>query len=379
MTSLKILAALAGVAVISIDLLDLVRALIVPRPHVGGIVAWSSRGLRRLYGALAARRRTFGGRDAMLSAGEPLILLWRLLVWLALGLAGFGLIIWSVGRVGFEQSFVESGSSIFTLGIASEPGAVPSLVAFLAAGFGLVVVALQIAYLPALYDAFNRRETLVTLLESRAGTPAWGPELLARHALVGIEGNLPRLYADWERWSADVAESHTTYPALLWLRSPHPTNSWVVSLVAVLDSAAMLLALNPATAPPEARLAVRMGFTCLRDIARVIRIPFDADPMPDSPIGLPFGDFAAAVDRLGSAGMTTERTAAEAWPDFVGWRVNYEAIAYALAARIDAPPGPWTGPRPHEREGLNPLRPIDRRPDQPEGTPATRREPGPTG
>jgi len=144
-----------------------------------------------------------------------------------------------------------------------------------AAATGLVIVALQIAYLPALYDTFNRRETLVTLLESRAGTPAWGPELLARHQLVNIQGNLPALYADWERWSGRRCRDphHLS-------RSPIPAFPASPEL---LDRGADRRARRrcpaprrqPRRGPAEARLCMRMGFTCLRDIARVAGIPFD--------------------------------------------------------------------------------------------------------
>src|ERR1019366_4021460 len=97
----------------------------------------------------------------------------------------------------------------------------------------------------------------VTLLESRAGAPAWGPEILIRHHLVGLVPNLPDLFADWERWGADVAESHTSYPSLMYLRSPRAQNSWVVSLVAVMDSAAIALAVDPEGTPIQARMCVR--------------------------------------------------------------------------------------------------------------------------
>ena len=112
-----------------------------------------------------------------------------------------------------------------------------------------MIVALQIAYLPALYSSYSTRESLVALLESRAGQPAWGPELLARHQLVGITDTLPQLYQEWEVWSADVAESHTTYPILLLFRSPEAWLSWLTGLLAVLDAAAMHLALDPDSAP----------------------------------------------------------------------------------------------------------------------------------
>ena len=126
----------------------------------------------------------------------------------------------------------------------------PAAIVFLASATGLVIVTLQIAYLPTLYSAFNRRETEVALLNARAGVPSWGPELLARtHYALGSGmstlGTMPDLYAQWERWSADIAESHTTYLPLVRFRSPGPLSSWVTALLAVLDSAALFLALSP--------------------------------------------------------------------------------------------------------------------------------------
>jgi hypothetical protein len=369
--ALRVLAVVAGTGIVLYDLWDLVRALIVPRPYTGGLVAIITRTLRRAIHRISWRRRSFEARDRALAAAEPILMLIRLGLWIAIGYAGFAFVLWGVGHRSLTLAFVDSGSSLTTLGFATEPGSLSAVVSFLAAAFGLVVVALQIAYLPALYDAFNRREVLVTMLESRAGTPAWGPELLARHYLVGIQDNLGSLYAEWERWSADVAESHTTYPILLQLRSPHATNSWVVGLVAVLDSAALSLALRPSATPAEARLCVRMGFTCLRDIARVIRIPFDPDPLPDAPLSLTYDDFLGAVRRLERAGVPIERSPEEAWVEFRGWRVNYESIAYALADLVHAPSAPWTGPRTGVDEVVvSPERPAHRRPDQPQGDPA---------
>ena len=371
MTGWRVLAVVAGTAIVAYDTWDLVRALVVPRPATSGLVAACTRTLRRGLHRLAVRRHSFEARDRALATIEPSLILVRLLLWMVIGYAGFALVLYGVGHRTLAHAFVDSGSSITTLGFATEPGSVSAVITFLAAGFGLVVVALQIAFLPALYDAFNRREVLVTMLESRAGTPAWGPELVARHHLVGIQENLAALYADWERWAADVAESHTSYPILMYLRSPRATNSWVTGLLAVLDSAALALAVNPTTTPVEARLCLRMGFTCLRDIARVIRIPFDPDPLPDAPIELTYEEFAAAIDRLARAGVPMDRGPAEAWPDFRGWRVNYESIAYAVADLVYAPNAPWSGRRTGVDEAvLAPARPTHRAPDKPEGDPA---------
>jgi hypothetical protein len=159
-------------------------------------------------------------------------------------------------------------------------------------------------------------------------------------------------------------ESHTTYTVLIWFRSPHPLRSWVVGLLAVLDSAAMYLALCPQRAPTDARLVLRMGFTCLRSIADTLLIPYDGDPFPDDPIELTYEEFVGAVHRLEEVGFPLERSPEEAWPHFQGWRVNYESIAYALADGTVAPPGPWSGGRNHlPGVAIVPQRPVNRRPE----------------
>jgi hypothetical protein len=280
-------------------------------------------------------------------------------------LLGYALILWAVLDRTFGQSVRESGSSLFTLGFAGQEHLIGTAVDFMAAFTGLIVITLQIAYLPVLYQAFNKRETLVTMLQSRAGAPAWGAEILARAQLVDLVDELKTLYADWERWTAEVMESHTTYTVLIWFRSPHPLRSWVLALLAVLDAAALHAALAPSTVPSEARLALRMGFTCLRNIADTLGIAYDPDPYPDDPLDLTFDQFAGGVRRLEEAGFPMERTAEEAWPHFSGWRINYESIAYTLADSTVAPPGPWSGPRNH-LPGMTivPQRPPNRSPDE---------------
>jgi hypothetical protein len=253
---------------------------------------------------------------------------------------------------------------MFTVGAVHIGGPADTGIDIAIGAIWVVIVALQIAYLPALYGAFSRREGLVSLLESRAGTPAWGPELLARHQLVGITDTLPDLYATWEEWAADVAESHTTYPILLLFRSPEPWFSWLLGLLAVLDGAAMHLALAPSTASSKARLCLRMGFTLLQRIAVTLGWTVDPDPSPEGPIQLTYEEFASAVEMLERVGFEAERTAEEAWPDFRGWRVNYETIAYRLADRLTAPPTPWSGPRRHLHSGpVEPRRPPQRNPE----------------
>src|SRR5262249_6651976 len=194
-------------------------------------------------------------------------------------LLAYGLMLWPATG-GLGAALRESGSSLFTLGFASTHGGGPTAVDIVAGATGLIVVALLIAYLPTLYGAFNRRETEVTLLGVRAGLPAWGPELLARSRYTITTSELPSFYRVWERWAADVAESHSSYPILIRFRSPHPLASWLISLLAVMDSAALYSAVAPDDLPIEGRLCLAMGFRCLRQLASTIGIPYDEDPRP---------------------------------------------------------------------------------------------------
>ena len=117
-------------------------------------------------------------RDRLLAAQAPAILLAQLAAWLGISFVGYWLLLWPFVHGGITLAFTSAGSSLFTLGFAEPPGAAPGVIVFAAAATGLAIVTLQIAYLPTLYAAFNRRETEVALLNASAGVPSWGPELL---------------------------------------------------------------------------------------------------------------------------------------------------------------------------------------------------------
>lgn len=351
-----------GLALVLATWSSVIRTLIVPRGIASRMTAFVTAVVRWAFDAVAGRFSSYERKDAILVGAGPMTLVALLAAWVLLFLLGFALTFMAVNDEGFGAGFREAGSSLFTLGYDATPKTAPTLLAFAAAGTGLVVVALQIAYLPTLYGAFNRREALVTTLQSRAGSPAWGPEVLARHHIVGTLDNLPAFYAEWERWCADLAESHSNYPVLISFRSPHPLRSWVVGLLAVLDSAAMHLALNPSSRQSEARLCLRMGFTSLRDVCAAIGVSFDPDPLPDDPLALTYEEFLGGIERLERVGYPMERTPEEAWPHFRGWRVNYEALIYDLARKVEAVPAIWSGPRRHGGEPIMPVRPPNRQP-----------------
>jgi hypothetical protein len=123
------------------------------------------------------------------------------------------------------------------------------------------------------------------------------------------------------------------------------------------------MALAPSTVPAvQARLCLRMGFTALRSIAETLGMEVDHDPDPDGVLQLSYDDYLAGVARIESTTFRMDRTPEQAWPDFRGWRVNYEAVAYALMDRLDAVPAPWTGPRANGYGPVDVVRPTNRIP-----------------
>src|SRR5438270_8814216 len=277
---------------------DVVRRLVIPRARASALSRAVDAVVDGLFQSVVRRLPDYQDKDRVL-AGEPAVfLLMRLGVLLLAFEIGYALLLWP-WTDGFATALREAGSSLFTLGFVASPGGVPTVINVLAAATGLVVIALQIAYLPALYAAFNRRETDVTLLSARAGLPPWGPELLlrTRYGVRTRTDDLPQFYAQWERWAADVAESHANYPVLVRFRSPQPLSSWLVGLLAVLDSAAMYPALCPSLERYETRACLRLGFSALRQIGVALGLAVDFDPDPDRPITLTYDEFRQGVAR----------------------------------------------------------------------------------
>src|ERR1700722_1677221 len=361
---IEVVAAVIGAFIVLATGWSVLGTLVVPRrvrSRIPRMVFIVNRGVFHFF---ADKTSSYDHRDRILSVQAPVQLIAQVIAWLALYPLGFGLFLWPlVNGEGLGSAMEQAGSALCTLGYLVPHTTGVAAIDPIIALAGLGTVALQIGYLPTLYAAFNRREALITMLDSRAGVPSWGPELLARthYGLgsgVSAVGQLPELFEAWEQWSADVSESHTTYVPLIWFRSPRPLSSLVTAQLAVLDAAALYLALLPSgSGLIQARLCLRGGFTCLANIARAvgIAIPLDADPREG--ISLSYDDFVEAIERLRRVDFPVERPIEDAWKDFLGWRVNYEAAAYALALTTDAPPALWSGPRRHEVEQIAPLRP----------------------
>jgi hypothetical protein len=364
----RVLAAVIGGLLVLTSVSSVTGTLIVSRPFSSRLTRWVDLVVDKAYKLPLSWAADFRRRDRLLATQAAAVLLAQLATWLVVAYVGFALLLWPFATRGVVSAFIDAGSSLFTLGFAVPSGAVPAVIVFLAAAVGLIILTLQIAYLPTLYAAFNRRETDVALLNARAGVPSWGPELLARtHYALGSGTStldtLPDLYAQWERWAADVAESHTTYLPLVRFRSPQALSSWVTGLLAVLDSAALFLALSPKAAPEvSARLCLRSGFLCLNRIARAMGFDIPEEAEPDTGLSLTYGEFLEAVARMREVDFPIEREPAHAWTDFIGWRVNYERAAYAVAAAVYAVPAKWSGPRRHPTPEIAPIRPPLGRP-----------------
>lgn len=349
----------AGLVLVLATNASVLETTVVPRGSRSRLTALALRVVTLPVRAAASQVNDYEVRDRLRAYASGAYVVIILLVWLALFLVGFALMLLPWSNT-LAEAFRTAGSSMLTLGFAVPHGGFPIAIVYVAAITGLVLVALQIAYLPVLYAAFNRRETLITMLEGLAGTPGWGPEILRRSAAVDNVDGLASMYERWMEWAADVAESHSAYELLMYFRSPTARRSWVISLLSILDAAAMHLALCPVTAPAAARNLMRVGYLAFRQLSATSGHPVPEDPSPDGDIELSREDFITASELVRSMGMEFEREPEDAWVHFKGWRVNYEEAAYALAATLDVVPALWSGPRPRPGPPLPPVTPVDR-------------------
>lgn len=364
----RIIAAVFGGLLVIAAASSVIGTIIVPRPTGSWLIRSVDKAVVTAYRLATKSVRSHRTRDRVLASQAAVILLVQLIAWLTFFFVGFALLLWPFIHTGITQAFAVAGPGLWFIGDSTASGLGERTVQYCAGFTGLAVLTLQIAYLPTLYAAFNRRETDIALLSARAGVPSWGPELLARtHYALGSGSStintLPDLYGQWERFGADIAESHTTYLPLVRFRSPRPLASWITALLAVLDSAALFLALSPKIAPEvPARLCLRSGFVCLTQIARAMGLKVPETPDPDQGISLTYEAFIDAVARMRKVDFPIERDPEHAWPEFVGWRVNYEQAAYAIAQEIDAVPALWSGPRHWPFTPISPIRPPAGRP-----------------
>ncbi len=341
-----ILLFLAGVVLVLMTLYSAISTFVLPRSSRSLVTRVVFTVLRRLFDPLLRAAKTFERRDAIMAYYAPVGLLLLLPAWYALIGLGYGAMYAALGAGTFIESLRLSGSSLFTLGFTAPQGPWSTALALSEAMLGLILVALLIAYLPAMYAAFTRRERDVNLLEVRAGTPPTAVEMLSRfHRIHGLD-QLGGTWRTWESWFADIEESHTTLAALVYFRSPRPELSWITAAGAVLDTAALTLAAVDVPYEPLAALCIRAGFLALRRIANFFEIPNPQDPhFPDYPISINQAEFDETLQQLAAAGLPLKADREVAWRDFAGWRVNYDRSLTALSNLVMAPYAPWSSDR----------------------------------
>jgi Ion channel len=349
------LAFVAGVACLCIVLLDAFQTIILPRRAIGRFR------LTRLFYLstwkpwlfFARRLQHSGKRETVFSYFGPLSLILLLAVWAAAMVVGFGLIYYAIGspfkdaiwQPGLRMDLYVSGTNIFTLGLGdvTPHSTAARILTILEAGMGLGFLAVVMGYFPVLYSAFSRREVSISLLDARAGSPPTAAELLRRHSYQGAEQSLTVLLIEWERWSAELLESHISYPQLCYFRSQHTNQSWLSALTAILDASSLLISGVRGLEARQAQLTFAMARHALVDLAQI----FSLKPINDAPNRLPPERYQVLFDMLcqNGVGMCHDNLSSQRLREM---RALYEGYAEALSRYLFMPLPPWIAEHPHK-------------------------------
>ncbi len=337
---------LIGLTIVARTLFSAVQTFVLPRGVNDRLTRYVFLTTRALFSFPLKKTASYEQRDRIMAYFAPLGLLSLPPVWLMLVAFGYALMYWSIGVVeSFDVALRVSGSSLFTLGYKALDDLPDTFLMFSEAAIGLILVALLISYLPTMYGAFQRRESAVTMLEVRAGSPPSAIEMILRYNRIhGLE-RLNAVWPQWEAWFADIEESHTSLVALVFFRSPQSDHSWVTAAGTILDAAALTRSTLDMPTDAQADLCIRAGFIALRRIADYFRIDYNQSPQPGDPISISRDEFDLACDQLAAANVPLKPDRDQAWRDFAGWRVNYDTVLLALAAITMAPYAPWSSDR----------------------------------
>jgi hypothetical protein len=256
---LRIVAVIAAVLIIFGVLWDAFESVVLPRRvsrHFRLARAYY-RTTWHAWRALARQSHDIERRENLMGIYGPLALLLLLALWVALLIVGYALLLWGFdsplaysalgnGGISFGTDLYFSGTTFLTLGLGDVfPNAISArMIAVIEVGTGFAVLALVIGYLPILYQAFSRREQRISLLDAHAGSPPTAGALLLRHPRErdGRQRRLTALLAEWEGWSAELLETHLSYPILAYYRSQHEDQSWAAALAVIMDVCALVLA-----------------------------------------------------------------------------------------------------------------------------------------
>lgn len=352
---------MAGLTFLAVVLLDAFQTIILPRRPAGRLritrlfflatwIPW-----RTATGWLPSRRL----REQGYSIYGPLSLLLLIGLWALLLVLAFGLIFYGIGApfsdalhpvswLGrFRDCLYVSGTTLFTLGLGdvTPSNHVARSLIVAEAGVGLGFVALVIGYVPVLYTAFSRREVTVALLDGRAGSPPAAGELLFRHSFHGGHEAMVKLLDEWERWSAEMLESHISYPILCYYRSQHDNQSWLSAITAILDTCALLITTIEGPSTRQAQLTFAMARHALVDLGHVFhREPQEKLYRDSPPDRLSDATYGRLCESLAPTGLSL-CAAADTRQRLNAIRLLYEPHAQAMADYLCMDLPEWMPPQ----------------------------------
>ena len=306
------LLAVTSLLLIAMILLDGFETMLLPRRVARGVrltrffFIWTWAPYRWLATRLPTPKRT----ATFLSLFGPSSMLLLFAFWASSLILGFALLQFALeiplSVASSQHEFVAylylSGVTFFTLGYGdiTPAGPVGRLLAVTEAGVGFGFLAVVISYIPVLYQAFSGREPTISLLDARAGSPPTACELYARLGAGERLEALGGLLAEWERWAAELLESHLSFPVLVYYRSQHDNQSWLASLTLMLDVSALALTEIRGVDRYQARLTFAMARHAVVDLAQV----FTTKPHEDETHRVTAEILDRLRDRLKAHGVT---------------------------------------------------------------------------
>jgi Ion channel len=338
-------AAVLGLLLLAMVGWDVFETIVVPRPTPGvfRLGRYLLRGSWRIVRAIGADPER--PRERLLGLFAPAATMALLVAWLVCLVLGYGLVLYALhdelqpAPVDLGTAIYFAATSVLTLGFGdvTAAGGPARLVVAAAALSGLGVVALVVTFLFSLYGSYQRREAPVVVLQAKAGAPPSAVVLLETLARLELTDRLPGFFGDWERWVAEVLDSHVAYPLLGFFRSSHDDLSWVSALGTVLDAASLVLTTIRGLPRGNALLVKKMGAHLVEDITNLGFRETGAD-------GVDRESFDAVYERLAAAGYKLEPPE-QAWPAFRAARATYADRLEAMAAYWAVPPASWFGGR----------------------------------
>ncbi len=351
MLVLRIAFTLAGLLVLLAVLLDALETVVLPRRVRGlfRLTAWYYRLTWGPWAAMTRRIKSQPRRESVLGYYGPLSLIVLLALWAAGLILGFALVQYGAGahlllsnaRPSFGLLLYHSGETFFTLGYGDIiPDSGPSrFVAVLEAGMGFAFLGIVIGYLPTIYSAFSRREIEISLLDARAGSPPTAAELLRRYCQCPPHDGLDRIFHAWERWSAEVLESHLSYPVLSFFRSQHNNQSWLAALTTILDATSLVIVGLDGIPSEQAKVTFAMARHAVVDLSQVVSTAYD----PLLPDRLPAEELSRLRLALSERNLRLGE-GADAEKKLAALRAMYEPYVQALARSLLIPLPPWMYP-----------------------------------